>query len=411
MAVVAPALLFPTPLRLLAVLALVPVWFAGRRLYGHALEPTPLNVPIALLVIAATVSTIWTYDPTNAVGKIGGLLLGLVAYYAIVRALRTDADLLAGLEILALAGLVLALAVLFGARWLGKVPGLAKLIIMLPRLIRGVPGAESGFHPNPAAGTIALFLPLQAWLAFRTPRGGLHRAFHISAFIATTAVFALTQSRGAWAGLALSCGLVWACTGGRSRRIATLAMLLVAALATLGPGRINMFIFSGLGSDPDLIGRLVLWQRAIVAIHEFPFTGLGFNAFRRVVHVLYPFPHLDPSVDVAHAHNQVLQVGVDLGVLGLVAYLVLWMDLFGSLVAVITRLPRRVPHRQIAVALVVGLLAHFLFGITDAVPLGAKPGVAFWLIAALAAATSRLAATSAPPSGGTPSERVRKRDE
>ena len=41
-------------------------------------------------------------------------------------------------------------------------------------------------------------------------------------------------------------------------------------------------------------------------------------------------------------------------------------------------------HKTIACGLGIGLLAHFLFGIQDAIALGAKVGIAFWLLLALA---------------------------
>ena len=40
--------------------------------------------------------------------------------------------------------------------------------------------------------------------------------------------------------------------------------------------------------------------------------------------------------------------------------------------------------RLLALGVLGGLLAHFLFGITDAVALGAKPGFLFWWLLAMA---------------------------
>ena len=69
-----------------------------------------------------------------------------------------------------------------------------------------------------------------------------------------------------------------------------------------------------------LDGRLEIWSRALYAIQDFPFTGLGFGTFEQVVAVLYPL-FLNPAGTVPHAHNLFLQVAVDLGLPGLVAYL------------------------------------------------------------------------------------------
>ena len=51
-------------------------------------------------------------------------------------------------------------------------------------------------------------------------------------------------------------------------------------------------ISSDLASDParslnTLQGRLEVWSRAIYGIQDFPFTAMGMNTFRRIVHVLY----------------------------------------------------------------------------------------------------------------------------
>ena len=48
------------------------------------------------------------------------------------------------------------------------------------------------------------------------------------------------------------------------------------------------------------------------------------NAFRKVMPVLYPMFLSSPDFDMAHAHNHLLQVAIDLGIPGLVAYFALW---------------------------------------------------------------------------------------
>jgi hypothetical protein len=52
--------------------------------------------------------------------------------------------------------------------------------------------------------------------------------------------------------------------------------------------------------------------------------------------------------------------------------------------------------RLMALGLLGGLLAHFLYGLTDAVALGAKPGFLFWWLLAM---TYGLYAQARAPSG------------
>ena len=69
--------------------------------------------------------------------------------------------------------------------------------------------------------------------------------------------------------------------------------------------------------------RLEIWSRALYMLQDFPFTGIGMGAFRQVANLLYPFFLAGPDAEIPHAHNIFLQVGVDLGLPGLIAWLAL----------------------------------------------------------------------------------------
>jgi putative inorganic carbon (HCO3(-)) transporter len=116
---------------------------------------------------------------------------------------------------------------------------------------------------------------------------------------------------------------------------------------------------------------------------------MGMNNFRRVMPVLYP-PFSGPFIaDIAHAHNHLLQAGLDLGLPGLVAYVALWLGAGFLLVQIITQTGDRL-YRTVALGLAGGLSAYFGYGLTDAVALGAKPGFVFWWAVGLVVATHQL---------------------
>jgi putative inorganic carbon (hco3(-)) transporter len=77
------------------------------------------------------------------------------------------------------------------------------------------------------------------------------------------------------------------------------------ATAPSGPG--------GPASRPEI------WSAALCAIQDFPLTGIGMGTFGEVTPAMYPlFAGYLPQ---GHAHNVFLQVAVDLGIPGLVAWL------------------------------------------------------------------------------------------
>lgn len=410
---VSPALLFPSPLRLVLV-AVVPVaWLAHRLTSGAWLPRTPLDP--ALWCIAGTVAmSAWvTPDLQFSLGKISGVVLGMLVFWASVRWVDSPRRLVAATGVFILAGGGLSVIGLLGTNWLDKFPVIGSLTALLPPAIRGVPGAETGFNPNAVAGCLVLFVPVQiALLASPEARAGLRTHLRPTwgrwlgpaqeGLLALTAgTLLLTQSRGALASLVVGLAVLAACHGPRGRRVAVLgAAGTVVLIAAVGPANLARHTLNqeGSGIVGTLGSRFELWSRALMALTDFPFTGVGMNGFRRIVPVLYPTLTIPPGTDVVHAHNHLLQAALDLGAAGLVAYLAIWI-VIARLLLEVRRDAGEGLHRSLAVGLAAGLFTHFLFGMTDAIPLGAKVGVLFWLTLALAVALHGVSRVGAVPRG------------
>lgn len=382
----APVLLFPTPGRL-ALLGVLPLVWIGLWMTRQPLVPrTPANVALGLLLVMVGVSAWATFDLTFSLGKISGVVLGVLLFWAAARWLTSPARLKVGVALFLAAGAGLAVIGLLGTNWVGKYVAVGGLVERLPRVIRGLPGAEEGFSPNAVAGCLVLFVPLQAALiasaagrAWWGRAGGSSRRAALGAqgglLLLTGGTLLLTQSRSAWAGIAMAAAvglLYW----NRWTRLLT-AFALVAGSAAA---------FLLVNWPTSVFVRFELWSRAIDAIGDFPITGMGMNAFRKVMPALYPSLLSSPDLDVVHAHNQWLQAALDLGLPGLIAYVALWLIL-GALVVAVCRRASDAIWRIVAAGLGGGLVAHFVFGMTDAIPLGAKVGVLFWLTAALTVGT------------------------
>ena len=64
-------------------------------------------------------------------------------------------------------------------------------------------------------------------------------------------------------------------------------------------------------------------------IQDFPITGIGMGLFTDLADRLYPF-FLNAPGSVTHAHNLFLQIGVDVGIPGLIA----WLATLGIMVVI-----------------------------------------------------------------------------
>ena len=136
--------------------------------------------------------------------------------------------------------------------------------------------------------------------------------------------------------------------------------------------------------------------------------------------MLYPLFTMGPDVDIGHAHDEHRQTALDLGIPGLVAFLVVYVVTFARLVQTWLIAGRRtvvsvagqgnsssigahVLTRSLALGLGGGLLAHMMFGLTDASALGSKPGILLWML--LGVVTSLFVRVNSGASLGYPSLR------
>jgi O-antigen ligase len=119
--------------------------------------------------------------------------------------------------------------------------------------------------------------------------------------------------------------------------------------------------------------REPFWMAGIKTIKEYPLSGIGMNRIRLLPSVGY---------ESSHVHNQLIHTAAELGIPALVAYLAIligagWMCYKVWLQSGVGWM------RAAALGLGAGQMAHFVFGMGDSIPLGAKPGVFFWFSLAL----------------------------
>ena len=406
----APALLFPTPSRMLVLVAVPLLWSCGRRSSGHYIPLTPMNGALAVLALMVGVSMFVTFDIVFSLGKIAGVILGLLLYWSIARWLTTAKRLKIAVALFVLAGAGLAIIGFFGMPMptsnVYKYPALGNIARQFPNVLGGLPGAEDGFNPNPVSGSLVLFVPLQVallatgasrWL-LPTPKrrwpAVLLTMLQLCLLALTSGTVILMQSRGAWTAVVVAAGafLLWYRWWSRAA-VAVATIGLLAFAISRGPTDWRQLAAQVGGTElaGSATARAGLWARAISVIGESPVTGIGMHTFRRTL----PIPPGRSDPNAVHAHNHLLQAALDVGVPGLVAYLATWLLAF-ALLAIVYRRSHHSVERGVAGGLGAGLIAYFTFGIADAIPLGAKVGALYWLTLALCVGLHRIAIS--PPS-------------
>jgi putative inorganic carbon (HCO3(-)) transporter len=175
---------------------------------------------------------------------------------------------------------------------------------------------------NVMAGNLVILFPvtlgllLFAWKELR----GWNRLLLTIVAGTVCGILILTQSRGALIALGVILILLIALRWKWGWIIMPISFAAVGGMIALwGADKFLEVLSSGV-SLQGLQGRLEVWSRAIYMIQDFPFTGVGLGLFGDVADTLYPF-FLNAPGSVPHAHNLFLQIAVDVGIPGLIAWL------------------------------------------------------------------------------------------
>ncbi len=299
----------------------------------------------------------------------------LFSYSAAARAPQKAVSLLA----ICLAVLLVAAAINTG--WYAKffdATGLAQALTPLRPL--GLIVFPELIEPNQFAGMLLLGAGLVSSVKF----SAMHNKHRWLVLLLLTVLLVLTQSRTAWLAV-IGTGVLW--RYGllfRRNRLVALGLLSLGALTAIGIGwRWQTELIAFLRNPPSmlLIGdslsfqwRQDLWAWSAVALTDFPLTGVGLDGIESVVH-LYPSGRVAAS-EIIHAHNQVLQTGLDLGLIGLGAFVMLFAGAGYRLWQSSLRVPQQ---RMLTVGLMASMCAFGVFSLTDAIAIGSPQALFFWI--------------------------------
>lgn len=301
---------------------------------------------LLLFLLSAAMAAGLAYDQPAAQGKLWVIIGGLALYDSLAlapeRVRLGRAEIAAGRVLLALAPAIIALYFLLTTdwpRWTGKLAWLDPLMRWLASWQPDLPGHR--LHPNVAAGLIAGLLPLQVAAIGRHKSGWLLIALGFFGLL-------LTASRGAWIALAAAAGL-WATwrLGGRRRPWGLWPGLPAALLLSAG-----LIAGPALLIGPDLFpdSRLMLLRNSLDLALDYPFTGLGLAGFQMAYSSYVLLLHVGHTI---HSHNLFLNLWIEQGLPGLIAFV-------GLLIAAgraTTAGPRRPPIERPEVAAALAALA------------------------------------------------------
>jgi O-antigen ligase len=287
-------------------LALLLTWLAvlvRRKSLELRWPRTPYDAPLALFLFAALLSLLVTEYPLLSARELRALIFEPILFFWLLAAFRGSAAL-------ALAGF-LAAAVFTSVA----------AIVQLPLGIGGTEaeGVRRAQAWYPSANHLALMLG-RAWPFLIAGALTESRGFWLAVVLVGLALL-LTFSTGGWLGSLAGALVVLAVMKGRrfTVRLGAVGVALLAGASTLAiagvlPERLNPLRQTG-GFRVDL------WQSSLEMIRDHPVLGIGLDNFAYVYQQGYLRAVAEPNL--SHPHNWLLNMWLELGLFGLVAFVAL----------------------------------------------------------------------------------------
>lgn len=319
-------------------------WCVGlvRRTAGPLRAPL---VPLLLVFLGVSLVSSATVGSLSSAREVGSGAMAMVAYLLALNALRTPAALTRALRCVVIAGTLAALFGLYQAE-IGA------------RALR-IKGTLSHFYTYSGVVLIASVLALGRLLFGARKREAAALGL---AFLAMLAALVQTQTRAALLGLVVGAGVLLAAW--KPRRLVWLPIA-VGLAYLLSPGYAKARIRSALGSGDSTVNeRYEMWENGLRIWRDHPVLGVGPDRASEV-YPAYRDPE-SPFKDVpfhGHVHDNAIQIALERGTLGLLAWLAFWIAWFVTSVRAFGRIePGRSAERAALAAGLAAILAFHVMG-------------------------------------------------
>ena len=342
-----------------ALVLLTVLWFWRLRdPLVRAAAPWPLWQPVLAFSAVTLVSALASGHPAAALGACKGLLLIATLYVTADTLVGPEDGLLILSALLVVVAVAAAVGILQTVACPGSAPDYGSPAWLYHRCYRG-----RGFFSIYMTLAGVLNLVLLANLPRILPGAAFARWLPLPWLVSLGGLLA-TYTRGAWLGFAA--GVLTLLPATRKGRWLLLGGLVVLGLAMLaGPQHLRQrFLTMGDPDDPTVRERVYMWRSGLTMWRQHPVLGLGPGGVKRE----YERFALPEAVKkrTGHVHNAPLQILVERGVLGLLAWGWIWVAFYVEAIRRLRRLPAdAIAERALLVGSIAAITGFLIGGLSE----------------------------------------------
>ncbi len=161
----------------------------------------------------------------------------------------------------------------------------------------------------------------------------------------------------------------------RAKKMRLYGLIAMGLMPLIIPSSMAQRIAVGLSYDVSILIRLIAWYHAIGLIIKHPFTGIGFSTWQDIYHNIMPINRLYAQ----HAHNLYINLALEMGLIGTIAYL----TIIGKTLVSYYRKIVKPQNDLVQYTVLISVLAILVSCITDIFIEQYQISVMFWVTLAL----------------------------
>ncbi len=373
------------------------IWLAlsilkqGRRFYRGLFVANPLNKPILFFLAVAIVSTVFSLDFRHSQSVFFERYLPYVVFLWIgagivhpvrcllsngVNPVRNKMPKVSGKSPVwisngALYFLIISFVfsgIIFGAG------GVWDYLHYRPAALWTVFGREIAFKAFPLY--LVYYIPLSFMLLLFAKRW--LRVLGLVSLILLIPCWVWQSSRGAWVAIPLGILII---AFFKNKRLTSILFLVFIAvfflLFSLNPERVRTIVVPARWS-----GRVEIWSASVDIFKDFPVFGAGVGMHPHLLNKYAP-PQGLPGGDIhLHSHNTYLEVATEMGIIGLLAFLWIFVAFFKNAFKTIKQASS--DREVMLLGLTGSILAMLIFALSTTVITVGVPTLMFWFLLGMA---------------------------
>lgn len=340
-------------------------------------RPTPLDLPLVLFILAEAISIVFSVHPARSLRCWDGDWI-LLFFPVFAQSLRTGRDARRALMILLISSsLVAAYAIwqVFSGQDLIRGRGLEP--------IGGWFVATGAFGHHLTYGGHVLITGTLAFTLLVWNLRGRDVGWRIAAIVLQAGGLVASFARTAWAGFLAAIAVMVFVARGLPRRLAACAIAAATVAAFALPAiRARLGDLWTFHDDP----RVRLWHTALRIWWDHPVTGAGLASYKTQF-PLYKVP--GEYMAHGHPHNDLLNILVHSGILGVAAFVFIWVRYFGMVGGARRLLKVEDSRRPLLLAAIMVPIAFFVGGLGQCFLTDEEVGQLFWFTVAAFVAAAR----------------------